>query len=99
MELIYTFSGKIIIIIFALINVFSFALMFIDKHRVIRNKNSQRIPEGIIFFSGIVGGAIGVYFSMFILRHKIRKWYFQLGVPLLILQNLVTVHYLASRLM
>lgn len=56
-------------------------------------------PEGAIFFMATIGGGIGIYAGMLLLRHKTRKWYFALGIPLLIAQNLVVLYLLASRYM
>ena len=74
------------------LNVAAFAVMAVDKHRSIHNQNSERIPEGIFFFLAAAFGSIGIYAGMFLLRHKTRKWYFALGIPLLIIQNAATLY-------
>lgn len=71
--------------------------MAYDKRRSIRGGNTERVSEGMIFFMTSVFGSVGVYASMLVFRHKTKKWYFQLGIPLLILQNLATL-YLVSDL-
>jgi uncharacterized membrane protein YsdA (DUF1294 family) len=78
--------------IFVAVNIFSFIVMGYDKRKAIRGGATERTPEGFMFFLAAWFGSIGVYAGMFVFRHKIRKWYFQLGVPLLILQNLATVY-------
>ncbi len=70
-----------------------------DKQRSMRGGNPERICEGLLFFMAAAFGAIGVYAGMLLLRHKTRKWYFQLGVPLLILQNVATLYVIWSCLM
>jgi uncharacterized membrane protein YsdA (DUF1294 family) len=67
--------------------------MAYDKRRAIFKQNTERAPEGFIFFFAAAFGGIGVYFGMLAFRHKTKKWYFQLGIPLLILQNLVTLYF------
>lgn len=52
----------------------------------------DRTPEGLLFFMAAAFGSIGVYAGMLTFRHKTKKWYFQLGIPLLILQNLATAY-------
>jgi uncharacterized membrane protein YsdA (DUF1294 family) len=74
------------------INLLAFFVMVNDKHRSTRDNTTDRIPEGILFFIAAAFGAVGVYIGMFLLRHKIRKWYFLLGIPLLIFQNLATLY-------
>jgi uncharacterized membrane protein YsdA (DUF1294 family) len=88
----------VLIGIFVTINVFSFLLMARDKHKSIRGNGKTRTPEGKLFFLAAIFGAVGVYLGMLAFRHKTKKWYFQLGIPLLILQNIATV-YLAIQLL
>lgn len=76
----------------ALINISAFAVVAYDKRLSRRGGDQERIPEGILFFMASIMGAIGVYLAMLTLRHKTRKWYFQIGIPLLILQNLAVVY-------
>jgi uncharacterized membrane protein YsdA (DUF1294 family) len=68
-------------------NLTAFVVMFIDKRRSAENNSDDRIPEGILFFLAAAFGSLGIYLAMFLLRHKTRKWYFQIGIPLLIIQN------------
>jgi uncharacterized membrane protein YsdA (DUF1294 family) len=60
-----------------------------DKRKSMRS-GTDRTPEGLLFLMAAAFGAIGVYAGMFAFRHKTKKWYFLLGVPLLILENLAT---------
>ena len=83
-----------ILIIIGAINIVSFAVMMNDKRRSIRGGATERIPEGILFFLAAAAGAIGIYAAMHLLRHKTRKWYFQIGIPLLIVQNAATLYLL-----
>lgn len=81
-----------------LINLTAFTIMFIDKRRSQQTDNIERIPEGVLFFLATIGAGIGIYAGMFLLRHKIRKWYFTLGIPLLIAQNLTTAYVVSTLL-
>lgn len=81
---------KIALIVLACINLLSFFVMAKDKGLSMGN-SKDRIPEGIIFFIAAAGGSLGIYLAMLTLRHKTRKWYFMLGMPLLILENAATV--------
>lgn len=67
--------------------------MLIDKIKS-ADANSRRISEGQLFFMAAAFGALGVYAGMFACRHKTRKWYFLIGIPLLIVQNLVFIFFL-----
>lgn len=74
------------------INLVAFFVMGFDKRKSAGNRNTRRIPEGHLFFLATVFGSVGMYVGMQVFRHKTQKWYFQIGIPLLILQNLVTVY-------
>lgn len=91
-ELLNSGTGQIIVVIFLLVNIFSFFVMARDKSKARNRDNENRIPEGVMFFMATVFGGIGIYAGMFAFRHKTRKWYFQIGIPLLILQNLVSIN-------
>ena len=91
------YAGQIIIGFLLISNAGSFIVMATDKRKSMVGNNTQRTPEGFIFFLAIAFGSIGVYLGMLAFRHKTRKWYFQLGIPLLILQNFTTL-YLAWKL-
>ncbi len=77
--------------IFALINLPALFFMGRDKQLSRRGGDTDRTPEGLMFFLAAAGGSLGVYAGMHLFRHKTRKWYFQLGIPLLILQNAAIV--------
>lgn len=65
-----------------------------DKKKSIYKQNPQRIPEGVMFFLVAIFGGVGVYLGMFWFHHKTRKLYFQIGIPLFILQNFATIYLL-----
>jgi uncharacterized membrane protein YsdA (DUF1294 family) len=78
--------------VLAIINILAFAVMAYDKRLSRKGGDQDRIPEGTLFFMASAMGALGVYLGMLTLRHKTRKWYFQIGIPLLIIQNLAMVY-------
>ena len=82
-----------ILIIFGLINLAAFLIMLADKFSSTR-PGAERISEGMMFFLATIGGSLGVYLGMFAFRHKTRKWYFLIGIPLLILENLATIYFI-----
>ena len=92
------YTPPIIIAMLVAINLVSFFIMGRDKRKAIRRSGQKRAPEGLIFFLAACFGSIGVFAGMLVFRHKTKKWYFQLGIPLLIAQNLVTL-YVASQLL
>ncbi len=87
-------SVSILLAVFAFINLIAFGTMWVDKLRA-RREGAERISEGMLFFLATAFGSVGVYAGMFTFRHKTRKWYFLIGIPLLMVQNLA-VGYVAS---
>jgi len=70
--------------------------MMRDKRLSLRRDNSERIPEGLLFFMATILGSVGIYLGMFLFRHKTRKWYFVIGIPLVLTQNLATLYLLQT---
>jgi len=81
----------IIIIFFLAINLSAFVVILWDKIKS-RKNNGNRISEGMMFFMASIFGSLGVYAGMFACRHKTRKWYFLIGIPMLIIQNCTLVY-------
>ena len=86
---------QILLFVFLLINLYTFIVVAYDKRKAIKSQGHRRTPEGYMFFLGSMFGALGVFFAMYLFRHKTRKWYFQVGIPLLIVQNAATVYVLS----
>ena len=85
---------QISLAILAAVNIFAFLVMATDKRKSIQGGNPERTPEGVLFFLAAAGGSFGIYAAIILLRHKTRKWYFQVGIPLLILQNAASLSIL-----
>jgi uncharacterized membrane protein YsdA (DUF1294 family) len=53
----------------------------------------------MLFFMATAFGSLGVYVGMFTFRHKTQKWYFIIGIPLLIMQNSAFLYVVYSFLL
>jgi uncharacterized membrane protein YsdA (DUF1294 family) len=80
-----------ILIFFLAINFVAFFIMFVDKNKSQR-QGSERISEGVLFFLATLFGSLGIYVGMLAFHHKTKKWYFLVGIPLLIIQNLAFIY-------
>lgn len=87
--------AHILLIALAIINSFTFFVIANDKRKSMQS-GAERTPEGILFFLAAAFGSSGIYLGMFAFRHKTRKWYFQVGIPLLVFQNLITIHLISN---
>ncbi len=78
------------------INVLGFFLMGLDKWKARRKR--WRIPEKTLFLTALLGGSIGSLIGMYLFRHKTRKLRFSIGLPvLLVLQILCVVFFFIYR--
>lgn len=64
------------------VNLWAFALMWVDKRRS-KRKGARRIRERTLFLSALLGGGLGAFLGMWVFRHKTRHWYFVLGIPVI----------------
>ena len=87
---------KFLLIYFAVINLIGFFAMFLDKQKA--KKNKWRIPEKTLFSIALLGGSLGTTLGMNTFRHKTKHWYFKLGMPaILILQVIGFYFYLSHK--
>ena len=66
-------------IYFVTINLIAFILYGIDKKKAIKDR--FRIPERVLIFVAIIGGALGAFLGMHIFHHKTKKKKFSITVP------------------
>ncbi len=65
------------------INLFAFFLMGWDKHKA--KTGGWRVSEKGLFLSALLGGSLGAIAGMQAFRHKTKHWYFQCGIPAILL--------------
>ena len=70
-----------------LINVTAFFLMLADKQKAKRKR--WHIPEATLLATAFFGGSIGVLLGMYTVRHKTKHPQFTVGVPLIIVLQLI----------
>ena len=75
-----------------MVNLVGFCLMGMDKRRA--KKNAWRIPEKTLFLPAVLGGAAGALLGMKVFHHKTRHWYFKLGMPALLILQLILAGWL-----
>lgn len=73
------------------LNGIGFMIMGIDKQKA--RKKRWRIPEKTFFIVSLLGGSAGTWAGMYAFRHKTRHWYFVIGIPLMLLLQIVGVGY------
>ena len=73
------------------INLIGFLAMFIDKRKA--KKNEWRIKEGTLITIALLGGGIGGMIGMYKFRHKTKKLKFTVGIPTIIITQIVLIIY------
>ena len=82
---------KYFIFYFIIINIISLILMFLDKRRAIKNK--WRISENTLMLVSILGGSIGGILGMYTFRHKTKHIKFKVGIPIILIIQLLILSY------
>lgn len=83
---------RLLIIYLLLINAASFLLMLADKRRAV--KKCWRIPEARLMLCAAMGGSVGALAGMYLFRHKTRHLKFTLGIPLILLSQILLAWYI-----
>ena len=85
---------KYVLIYLGIINVVTFIAFAIDKLNAIGHRSRIRIVTllGLAFMGGSLGGLL----AMYLLHHKTNKDYFTVGIPLIILMQVVVVFYVLN---
>ncbi|MBO5321922.1 MAG: DUF1294 domain-containing protein [Clostridia bacterium] len=72
-----------------IINFISVIVCIFDKHRA--KKGGYRVPESTLFTLCLMGGSVGMYFMMRLVRHKTRHKRFMIGIPLIIILQIAVL--------
>ena len=78
-----------------IINIIGFLVMFLDKTKA--KNGDYRISEKTIFIISLLFGAVGVYIGMYKFRHKTKHLLFNIGIPVLIIINVLSIYYILSK--
>lgn len=79
--------AKILIIYILVINISGFLIIGYDK--AMARARRYRVPEIRLLFLAVAGGSVGVYLGMHVFRHKTNKLLFSLGVPIIIVAQII----------
>lgn len=68
-------------------SIVSFLLFGIDKLKA--KKHHWRIPESVLLISAAIGGSIGALLGMYLFRHKTQHKKFTIGIPVILILQVV----------
>lgn len=72
---------------FLVVSVIGAVVCIYDK--LAAQRGWKRVPERTLFFWALVGGGPGVYLTMLLIRHKTLHHSFMLGIPAIMLLQIV----------
>ena len=75
-----------------LINLVALVVYGVDKRRA--KKGKWRISEKTLFLVALIGGSVGALAGMYLFRHKTKNWYFRIGLPVILVAQLVLTGWL-----
>lgn len=52
-------------------------------------RKRRRVPEAVLFFTAVLGGSTAMYLTMLLIRHKTLHKRFMLGLPAILLVQLL----------
>lgn len=87
-------ENKVLIIYLLIINIVAFITYAVDKYAAINRKSRIRIVT--LLTLAFIGGSIGAIIAMYTLRHKTLQDYFTVGVPLIMVMQIVALFYLMN---
>lgn len=76
----------------AIISLISVVVCIYDKKISKRNRVELRIPEKTLLILSFIGGSVAMYITMHLVRHKTKHIKFMLGIPLIIILQLVVAY-------
>ena len=79
------------------INIIGLLAMWLDKRKARRHE--WRIPEKTLFLVSIAGGSIGTLAGVYIFHHKTKHWYFVVGMPLILVLQVVVGLWVRSKML
>ena len=81
------------VIYLIVMNAAAFLVMLADKNRA--KKKLWRVPEAVLFTLALLGGSLGIWAGMYLGRHKTRHLKFVVGIPLiLIVQVVIGIYFM-----
>ena len=80
---------QILLVYLLLINAAGFLLMLVDKIKA--KRNLWRIPEATLMGVAAIGGSIGAIAGMNLFRHKTKHAKFYIGLPVILVLQIMAV--------
>ena len=83
-------------VIFYLVTIGAASVFVTVTDKINAKRRKTRIPEKFLLFLSVLGGSAPMLLTMLIIRHKTRHMKFMLGIPLIILLQIILALYSAG---
>ena len=90
----YLMQHRILLIYLAVVNILTIIVFGVDK--VNAKSNRQRVRIVTLLGLAFIGGSVGALIGMYGFHHKTKKAYFTVGVPLILLMQVVVLFYVMN---
>ncbi|MDO4555076.1 MAG: DUF1294 domain-containing protein [Lachnospiraceae bacterium] len=80
-----------------IVNLIAFFAYGLDKYKA--KKQLWRIPEATLILLAIIGGSPGAWIGMYVWHHKTKHLKFKLGIPVILLIQLIGIWLISNYLL
>ena len=78
------------IIYLAIVSVVAVIVTVVDKAKA--RAGAWRVKERTLFIISVIGGSVAMYITMQLIRHKTKHLRFMIGIPLIIVAQVVAFY-------
>ena len=90
----YLMQHRILLIYLAVVNILTIIVFGVDKMNA--KSNRQRVRIVTLLGLAFIGGSVGALIGMYGFHHKTKKAYFTVGVPLILMMQVVVLFYVMN---
>lgn len=90
----YLMQHRILLIYLVVVNILTIIVFGVDKMNA--KSNRQRVRIVTLLGLAFIGGSVGALIGMYGFHHKTKKAYFTVGVPLILLMQVVVLFYVMN---
>ena len=90
----YLMQHRTLLIYLAVVNILTIIVFGVDKMNA--KSNRQRVRIVTLLGLAFIGGSVGALIGMYGFHHKTKKAYFTVGVPLILLMQVVVLFYVMN---
>ena len=85
------------IVYLAVISLVAVIVTVVDK-KAAKIRGARRVPERTLLLLSALGGSVAMFVAMKWIRHKTQHVKFMLGIPLIIIAQVLLLYYLIFRM-